>query len=361
METGVNPHDSALLETRSALVYKGFPPDHCCVDQAFRIAPRAEDGAPGDWIVLFVTGGPNEPNLANHIVISRSRDEGATWSDADVVLRLDDRACLLTEAYVDSGRVVVFVSTHLGKFEDWRVWTIESVDGGRTWSEPEPFEPLPRRTFVRNRYVASSGAWLLPFQTYDTREDPTPSPLEDGSFKTPCNGTLISGDYGHTWEISNRITGRSWAENNLVERSDGSLVMLIRADGTGCLHRSTSDDRGRTWSEAEPTDIPNPGSKFRLFRLHDGRIVLLHNPNDATGHPNSKRQALCNRNPLALWISDDDMKSWPYQRILTDFPGHLAYPDGVIDDREGFVHFAFDYNRHDVIYWGAELPDKTKR
>ena len=91
METGVDPHDSALLETRSALVYKGFPPDHCCVDQAFRIAPRAEDGAPGDWIVLFVTGGPNEPNLANHIVVSRSRDEGMTWSDADVVLRLADR------------------------------------------------------------------------------------------------------------------------------------------------------------------------------------------------------------------------------------------------------------------------------
>jgi hypothetical protein len=34
----------------------------------------------------------------------------------------------------------------------------------------------------------------------------------------------------------------------------------------------------------------------------------------------------------------------------------LAYPDGVVDQDERYLHFAFDYNRHDVIYWGAELP-----
>lgn len=357
METGVNPHDSALLETRSALVYKGFPPDHCCVDQAFRIAPRAEDGAPGDWIVLFVTGGPNEPNLANHIVISRSRDEGATWSDADVVLRLDDRACLLTEAYVDSGRVVVFVSTHLGKFEDWRVWTIESVDGGRTWSEPEPFEPLPRRTFVRNRYVASSGAWLLPFQTYDTVDDAAAPALRDGSKKRGMNGALVSVDAGRTWQRSNLIGPTpGWAENNVTELSDGRFAMLIRADKTGYLLRSDSNDGGLTWTQPAPTDIPNPGSKVRLFRLSDGRILLVHNPNSATSHPNSKRQAQCNRNPLALWISDDDMDTWGFQQILTDFPGMLAYPDGVVDEREEWLHVAFDYNRHDVLYWGVKLP-----
>jgi len=28
----------------------------------------------------------------------------------------------------------------------------------------------------------------------------------------------------------------------------------------------------------------------------------------------------------------------------------------VVDATERYVHFVFDYNRHDVIYWGAELP-----
>lgn len=338
---------------KKALVYKGISPNYTCCDQALRILPD------GEWIVVFMTGGDTEPELANHIRLCRSSDHGETWREAESVLQYDDLACLLSEVMVDGDQITIFVVTHGGRFENWQNHVIRSRDRGRTWTAPEAFHPFPRRTFIRNRYIASWGEWLLPFQTYDTREDPAPSPLDDGSFKTPCNGTLISGDYGRTWEISNKISGRSWAENNLVELSDGSLTMLIRADGTGCLYHSVSNDRGRTWSQAEPTRIPNPGSKFRLFRLHDGRIVLLHNPNAATSHPNSKRQALCNRNPLALWISEDDMKSWPYQRILTDFPGHLAYPDGVVDDLEAFVHFAFDYNRHDVIYWGAELPDRT--
>ena len=42
--------------------------------------------------------------------------------------------------------------------------------------------------------------------------------------------------------------------------------------------------------------------------------------------------------------------------MLTDFPGMLPYPDGVVDEDERYVHFVFDYNRHNVIYWGAQLP-----
>ena len=42
--------------------------------------------------------------------------------------------------------------------------------------------------------------------------------------------------------------------------------------------------------------------------------------------------------------------------MLTDFPGMLAYPDGVVDASERYVHFAFDYNRQDMIYCGAKLP-----
>ena len=50
------------------------------------------------------------------------------------------------------------------------------------------------------------------------------------------------------------------------------------------------------------------------------------------------------------------METWGYQRNLTDFPGMLAYPDGELDSDEHFLHFAFDFNRHDVIYWRIEIP-----
>ncbi len=334
---------------RKSLVYKGSPPDHCCCDTALRILPD------GEFVAIFMTGGSNEPDPQNHIRISRSSDRGDAWSAADVVLRFDDKACLLSEAYVHDGAIVVFVSTHDGRFENWLCSTIESADGGRTWSDPVPFDPLPRRTFVRNRYIASWGEWILPFQSYDTVSDPAVSPLVDGSNKRAVNGALFSDDEGRTWGASNLIGPTAgWAENNVVELAGENLAMLIRAGKTGRLYRSDSADRGRTWTDPKPTDIPNPGSKFRLFRLDDGRIALVHNPNGEVKHPNSAAGANCARNPLALWVSDDDMTTWGYKRVLTDFPGMLAYPDGVVDD--GFVHFVFDYNRHDVIYWAAELP-----
>ena len=135
---------------------------------------------------------------------------------------------------------------------------------------------MPRRTFLRNLYISSWGEWFLPFQTYDDAPDLAASPLKDGSMKRGYNGALISSDEGIAWSKSNSIGPTSgWAENNIVELSDGRMAMLIRADG-GCLLHSESTDRGRTWSPPENTQIPNPGSKFRLHRLTTGRIVLFH-------------------------------------------------------------------------------------
>jgi len=327
---------------RKAVVYRGAPPDICCVDQMLRILPG------GEWIVMFMTGGAGEPEQANHIVLSRSTDEGKTWSASDVVLQYDDRACLPSELIVDGDRLLAFVHTHDGSFGDWRCWTIESGDGGQTWTDPRTLEPYPRNTFVRNLCRTSWGEWVLPVQTYRPPED---IDLRSGVLEHGYNGVIISGNAGQTWTRSEVIgPTRGWVENNIVELSDEKLIMLIRADGTGHLLRSKSADRGRTWSAPEPTDIPNPGAKFRLHRLSDGRICLVHNPNSTR-----------TRNPLALWISDDEMRTWGYRRTLTDFPGALAYPDGVVDEDERYVHFVFDYNRHDVIYWGAALPTGQAR
>ena len=336
---------------RKSLVYKGYPPNHNCVGAVLRIMPD------GEWLTFITTGGVKEPEIDNHVALCRSDNYGDVWGDLETVLRFDDKACLFSEATLQGDRLVVYVHTHDGRFGDWRNWTIFSTDNGRTWSEPEEFTPMPRRAFFWRLYQTSWGEWLLPYQIYPADGDPAETPLDDRSRFSARNGVLISSDEGATWDVSESggLT-HGWAESNVVELSDGRLVLLIRADGTGYLVRSESADRGRTWSEPVPTQIPNPGTKFRLHRLSDGRIVLINNPNTATKHPNSKMAANCARNPLSMWISDDDMQTWGFRRVLTDFPGMLAYPDGDLDPTEEYVHFVFDYNRHDVIYWGAQLP-----
>jgi predicted neuraminidase len=334
-----------------ALIYHGVPPNHCCVGAALRIMPD------GEWITFITTGGVNEPEIDNHVVLCRSTDRGEVWRSTEIVLRYPDRGCLFSEATVIGDRITLYVHSHDGHFGDWRNLVMESSDGGRTWTEPVPFEPMPHRAFFWAPCRMRDGALVLPFELFvPVNGDWDSSPLGEKDRLPSLNGALVSRDGGETWIESNRVGPTfGWAESSIAELSDGTLAMLIRADGTGHILRSGSRDGGLTWSEPVPTDIPNPGTKFQLHGLSDGRICLVHNPNSATSHPNSCPGAACHRNPLALWISDDDMESWGYRRDLTDFPGMLAYPDGVLEGDE-WLHFAFDYNRHDVIYWGARLP-----
>ena len=59
----------------------------------------------------------------------------------------------------------------------------------------------------------------------------------------------------------------------VVERKDGSLLMLIRTKyGIG---EATSDDDGKTWSEVTPSKLPHPASRFFIRRLNSGNLLLI--------------------------------------------------------------------------------------
>ena len=48
--------------------------------------------------------------------------------------------------------------SHLGRFEDWRVFVLTSGDSGETWGEPVPFTRCCRgRAFIRNLYIRHMG------------------------------------------------------------------------------------------------------------------------------------------------------------------------------------------------------------
>jgi hypothetical protein len=220
-------------------------------------------------------------------------------------------------------------------------------------------------TFIRNHIVAHDGRILVPFQHYNGPPAESLAPSEKLSrldilhryVSNPRNGVLISGDGGQTWTEHGDIrltpddTYHGWAENNIAELAGGRIGMIIRADRLGGrLFTAFSKDGGKTWPEyASVSEVPNPGSKATLYPLGGDTVAMLHNPNSK------------HRSPLALWISFDGMKTWPYQRVLvpesTDGPkGNLNYPDGFVSADKQWLHFAYDDNRHRAVVYSAKLP-----
>ncbi len=346
---------------RRTLIFDGQSPDKLACDTTLRLM------ADGSWVMVMLGGGDHEPRPENHVFITRSLDQGANWSplvplDLGFPRHGDTIALVPSELMVYKGTCTLFVATRDGTFAAgaWKEWMVTSTDSCRTFNQPVPAPGrLHERTFIRNHIVTRDGRLLLPFQHYRTTRPPEKM-YANVVMCCPIgsrNGTLMSSDGGRTWTEHGDIrltpddNHHAWAENNIVELADGRIAMIIRADGLGgVLYYAESTDGGRTWPEfARKTDIPNPGSKATFYGLGGDTVALLHNPNPQ------------HRSPLALWISCDGLKTWPYRRVLVfescDGPnGWLNYPDGFVSADRQWLHFAFDDNRHRAVFYGATLP-----
>lgn len=328
---------------RQTLIFQGRSPNKLCCDTTLRAMPD------GSWVMVMLGGGDKEPLPQNNLFLSRSTDEGRTWSPMQPIhLGVKEaepsRALVPTELMVYRGVCRLYFANHDGAFRDWTSWVSESRDSCRHWTTPKPIPAkIHKATFVRNTIIRSDGAVVVPFQHYESDDGP----------RNPRNGVMISRDRCktfaiHGWvRISEDDQYRGFAENNVVELPGARMSMLIRADRLGgVLFRSDSNDGGESWGPAYPTDIPNPGSKATLYSLGGETVALLHNPNPKE------------RNPLSLWVSFDGMKSWPYRRDLVTSPGRLNYPDGFVSKDRKYLHFAYDDNRDKAIYYAARLPSK---
>jgi len=345
-------------EDYKSVPYDGVTPNKMVCDTTLRQLPD------GSWVLFILAGGDTEPSPLNYTGVTRSNDKGRTWTPLepfDVGFPREGKTMGQgpTELMILGQQSTLFFSTHSKHWaNDWRSWFLTSDDSFKTWSIPREVPGrLKERTFIRKHIVTRDGRIMIPFQHYigpDAEQDKAPL---DRAFTNPRNGVLISSDNGKTWtEHGNiRLTPNDryfgWAENDLFEHPDGRITMVIRADGLGgLLYKAESKDGGKTWPEfASITPIPNPGSKTTLYNLGGETVAILHNPNSK------------HRSPMALWISFDGMKTWPYQRVLqqesVDGPkGRMNYPDGFVSDDKQWLHFAFDDNRHRAVHYSAKLP-----
>jgi len=328
--------------------------DTLSCEAILRIAPN------GELLIISQCKDVCEPAPGNRVFAFHSKDGGESWISSGSVVPENGRAQYSTEAAVVGDEIILFMTEHDGNFTAFKSYLAVSKDNGYTFEKRE-FSPIRGFCFYRG-VLPFRGKYLLPYQQYPVTEEQDRELQAKGlkiwnaALGGVRMGTLSTEDF-RSFTPSERdavlplsdggVRRWVWSEPTLAPLSDGRIAMLLRFDGRGFLYRSISEDCGRTWSEPEKTDIPNPGNKPKLIPLSGGRIALLNTPQSGSGY--------LNRQPLSLWISGDDMKSWNYKRDIVTFPGWLSYPDGVVSADGKRILFAFELNRHDIYFVDAEI------
>lgn len=331
-------------------------PDESYCDQPYIVV--LDDGT---WVCCMTTGAGKEGQGGQHIVATRSADQGKTWSKLyDIEPSCDVSASWVVPLLTPYGRIYAFYTyngdrVRLGR-DDTHGWYAYkySDDGGQTWSDRYRI-PIRRTacdqlekdgqvvqmfwgickpqivgdevffafTKLGKYFLAEGEGWVVASDNLLIERDP-----EKIRWRL-----LPDGDHG----IRHPQYGSIQEEHNLVPLSDeGSLYCVYRTT-LGFPAISISRDGGRTWPEPRPMPyaggrtIRNPRACPKLWKCKNGKYLFWFHNNGGL--------SFSGRNPawIAGGVERDGTICWSQPEILIydDNPGlRMSYPDLVeIDGR----------------------------
>ena len=275
------------------------------------------------------------------IVCNISNDGGHTWTEPYTIAygtgyKHGFGDCALALTNDDNGIIAAFVggpgfwgSTPT---DPLRMYISRSNDNGMTWSEPEDITHLiygvdcqdeERKEWLGgffgsgNGLLTSTGRIMF---VIAMREN------SDGR-EIICNHAVYSDDNGQTWQVSGRASVGG-DEAKVTELVDGRILMSIRHNGNRWYN--ISEDAGVTWqtTTSEWTDLVAPACNGDLIRYTsvnsgDDKNRLLH----SLPVGNSRKN-------VTVYVSYDEGMTWPMSRCIV--PYNSAYsslcilPDNTI-------------------------------
>lgn len=291
--------------------------------------PAIVTATDGSLVVATDKRKANQADLPEDIdvLINRSVDGGKTWSEALTIAKGTGRFAGYGDAALvrtgeEGGLLCVFVGG-TGFFESTsevtnRTYVCKSMDNGQTWTAPKditdqlfgPGCPDPVRSKWQGSFC-TSGAGLLGrdgtiYIVAAVRE------TIKRTIHDVANYVYYSEDKGETWKVSSCVMPIDANEAKIVELNDGTLLVSIRNQSKGARYFSTSNDKGRTWSQlGQWMEMVEPGCNGDMIyytSVKDGydKNRILHTvPNHLTKREN-----------VSVFLSYDEGKSWPVKKTI---------------------------------------------
>jgi hypothetical protein len=353
---------SLLREAAVPCPPNGSPgPEYAPDKRFFQGIPAIERSRGGRLWASWYSGGQGE-SCFNYVMLATSGDDGETWSEPVLVIDPPGKVRACDEAlWLDpDGRLWLFWmqahTLHDGKWGVWAIVTDEPDKAKPSWSAPRR---IADGVMLNKPTVLSNGEWLFPISYIESKMIANEKRMIPKRFRNDIlqlmteeqvravnerakANVFVSSDKGVTiTERGGAVTPEEFKNHNehmVVERKDGSLLMLIRTNyGIG---QSISKDGGRNWSPVVDSGIPHTVSRFFLRKLKSGKLLLVkHGPVkvDESGEP-----AKLVRNNLTAYLSDDDGRTWKGGLILEE--RGCSYPDGV-QAEDGRIYVIYDHGR----------------
>jgi len=288
------------------------------------------------------------------LVLRRSTDGGATWGPLQVLWDDGANTCGNPCPVLDreTGAIWMLMTHNLGRDPESKiidrtaegtrtVLVSRSEDDGVTWSKPADLTKDVKRP--EWTWVATG-----PGMGIQTRKGRLVIPCDYVEAETKKGGShvMISDDHGKTWTLGCTISGGT-NECQVVERSDGSLLMNLRNYKTPSRERaiSVSADGGATWSTlSHDAALVEPICQGSIYRMPgEPSRILFSNPADPKSRV--RMTVRLSRDEGATWSTVKEFGEGPAAySCLTSLAGGAAgclYETGVKSAYERIVFARF--------------------
>lgn len=231
-----------------------------------------------------------------NIVIRRSSDNGASWSEIETVVdypfgqSASDPSMIVDN--VTGDLFMFFNFMDLDKEKDvYYLQFVKSSDNGKTWGSPVDITSQIAKPEWKNDFkFITSGRGI---QTSTGTLIHTLVNLDNGLH------VFGSDNHGESWYVIDTpvIPGN---ESKIIELADGSWMINSRHNGKGFRYVHTSKDEGKSWNSRPDSLLVDPGCNASIIRYPSEKNMLLFS--------NAKKED--RRENMSIRISHDEGKTW---------------------------------------------------
>ena len=319
-------------------------------------------------VLAFCEGRKHSWNDSGDIdlLVRRSTDHGRTWSAQRVIWDDAGNTCGNPCVVVDraTGALTLLSTWNRGDDHEGaiiartskdtrRVFVLQSVDDGLTWSAPREITATAKRTNW-TWYATGPGGGIQIEQGPHAGRLVIPCDHIEADTKHYYSHVLLSDDHGATWALGGSTPEHQVNECEVVELAGGRLMLNMRNYDRAKRTRQVafSEDGGLTWKEQRFDDAliePICQAAIERFRWPtpgQPGVLLFSNPASQTKRTN-----------LTVRASFDEGRTWPAARVLHGGPsgysdlavladGNVAclYEGGPSNLADGIVFAAFPLN-----------------